>query len=194
MITWDTLAEHEGNTFRGVDWSDCRGIRDIDFRSIPDKSKVYVAEAYISQKIHVDEPSLLQNALECENVKKLGTVERTIYCAANYYLEQMNDGLMGVITGYMSPLIFEIRSALKEIGATENLAALEAMLQKVNVEHKPEAELLTDIENEALHHLYDDETEDEYYDYFDKLETKVYASKEDVWDLTCAYITKMLEA
>ena len=57
------------------------------------------------------------NSVMCKNVKKLDPVEKTVFCAYQYYLEQMNDGFMEIFTGYMSPLVFEIREALKELNS-----------------------------------------------------------------------------
>ena len=129
------------------------------------------------------------NSVMCKNVKKLDPVEKTVFCAYQYYLEQMNDGFMAIFTGYMSPLVFEIREALKEINAKNNLELLNLAIKKVNVENKSEADFLTDIENEELEHLYDEETEEEYCDYLRELDRQI-LDKEDIQDLIFDYWKK----
>ena len=69
------------------------------------------------------------NSVMCKNVKELEPVEKTVFCAYQYYLEQMNDGFMAIFTGYMSPLVFEIREALKEINAKANLELLNLAIE-----------------------------------------------------------------
>ena len=101
----------------------------------------------------------------------------------------MNDGFMAIFTGYMSPLVFEIREALKEINAKANLELLNLAIKKVNVENKSEADFLKDIENEELEHLYDEETEDEYCDYLTELDKQIH-DKEDIQDLIFDYWKK----
>ena len=129
------------------------------------------------------------NSVMCKNVKELAPVEKNVFCAYLYYLEQMNDGFMAIFTGYMSPLVFEIREALKEINAKANLELLNLAINKVNVENKSEADFLKDIENEELEHLYDEETEDEYCDYLTELDKQVH-DKEDIQDLIFDYWKK----
>ncbi|MBR4011990.1 MAG: DUF4375 domain-containing protein [Spirochaetaceae bacterium] len=129
------------------------------------------------------------NSVMCKNVKKLDPVEKTVFCAYQYYLKQMNDGFMAIFTGYMSPLVFEIREALKEINAKTNLEFLNLAIKKVNVENKSEADFLTDIENEELEHLYDEETEEEYCDYLRELDSQI-LDKEDIQDLIFDYWKK----
>ena len=132
------------------------------------------------------------NSVMCKNVKKLDPVEKTVFCAYQYYLKQMNDGFMAIFTGYMSPLVFEIREALKEINAKTNLEFLNLAIKKVNVENKSEADFLTDIENEELEHLYDEETEEEYCDYLRELDRQV-LDKEDIQDLIFDYWKKSMQ-
>ena len=143
----------------------------------------------IANKIDSDD-----NSEECENVKNLSSFEKTVYCAFNYHLEQMNDGFVAVFTGYMSPLLYEIREALNQIGAEVNLELLNEAIKKVNVEGKSEEDFLIDVENEELDHLYDEDTEDEYYDFLNNLDKKLYdCDKEDINELLIEYIKKAKE-
>lgn len=150
-----------------------------------DCEKLNEIDNLIYKKISDDD-----NLVECENVLKLSEKEKIFYCAFRYYLEQMNDGLMAIFTGYASPLILEIRGALKEIGAVENLKILNSAIEKINVENKNEEDFLEDIKNEELEHLYDEETEDEYEDFLNALDRQIYDCNEDVQKLIFEYWMK----
>ena len=195
MITWKDLSKNLDSfgLLENFDWSSCKSIADIDLKGIPDKNIINVLDDYIWAKTYNE-----NNTIQCNAVKNLPLVEKTIYCAFHYKLEQQNDGLMAVFTGYMSPLLFEIRAALKEIGAVKNFSLLNDAIKKVNAQNKLEEDFLADVENEELDWLYDDETEDEYSDYLDGLDGQIYNlffnDGEDIENLLLAYIHKSLLA
>lgn len=191
MITWENLSKNlDGfGLLQNFDWSSCKSIADIELHGIPDKNIINVLDDYIGAKTYDED-----NTIQCNAVRNLPIVEKTIYCAFRYKLEQQNDGLFAVFTGYMSPLIFEIRDALQEIGAVKNFSLLNDAIKKVNAQNKSEEDFLADVENEELDWLYDDETEDEYSDYLHELDGQIDTDAEDVEDLLLAYIHKNLIA
>ncbi len=191
MIVWKDLSKNLDSfgLLENFDWSSCKSIADIELKGIPDENIINVLDDYIDTKTYDED-----NTIQCNAVKNLPIVEKTIYCAFQYKLEQQNDGLFAVFTGYMSPLLFEIRAALKEIGAVENLALLNDAIKKVNAQNKTEEDFLADVENEELDWLYDDETEDEYSDYLHKLDGQIDMDAENVEDLLLVYIHKNLLA
>ena len=141
-------------------------------------------DAYIENKVSSDD-----NDLFCENVKNLSENEKTAYCAFHFYLEQMNDGFISVFTGYMSPLLYEIRSSLEKINAVENLKLLNEAIKKINTENKSEEEFLEDVINEELYCLDDEETEEEYSKFLSDLDKKV-PQEEDIQKLIIEYLSK----
>ena len=191
MITWENLSKNLDSfgLLQNFDWSACKSIADIELNGIPDKNIINILDDYIGAKTYDED-----NTIQCNAVRNLPTVEKTIYCAFRYKLEQQNDGLFAVFTGYMSPLIFEIRDALQEIGAVKNFSLLNDAIKKVNAQNKSEEDFLADVENEELDWLYDDETEDEYSDYLHELDGQIDTDAEDVEDLLLAYIHKNLIA
>lgn len=167
IVGWNELSKNidENGLLKNFDWSKINDISEIDFSQIPEKHLIEIIDNYVSSKIKCDD-----NLQECQNVKKLTEIEKTVYCVHNYHLEQMNDGLMSIFTGYMGPLVYEIRDSLKLIKAKKDLSALNKAIKKININKKNEKDFLEDIENENLDHLYDEETEDKYEDYLSKLD------------------------
>lgn len=186
MVTWEKLSKYLDNfgLLKDFDWSDCKSLNNIDLQSIPEENIIDILDNFISTKIYDDD-----NSVECKNVKNLPNFEKTIYCAYHYHLERMNDGFMGIFTGYMSPLIFEIKKSLEKINAENHLTLLEKAIKKVNVENKSDNEFLIDIENEDLDWLYDEETEDEYYEYLSGLDLEL-QDAENIENLIRSFIRK----
>lgn len=188
IVTWNELSKNidENGLLKNFDWSKINDISEIDFSQIPEKHLIEIIDNYVSSKIKCD-----SNLQECQNVKKLSEIEKTVYCVYRYHLEQMNDGLMtAIFIGYMSPLVYEIRDSLKLIKAEKDLDVLNKALEKVNIHKKSEKDFLKDIEDENLDHLYDEETEDEYEDYLNELDSILY---DIFWNDEEGYVEDLLK-